>query len=126
MKIKIEIDGQELTCEGPTLSEKELQLLEDGLSNNDALDGLAEKLSALGHSSRVKIFAVLSVVTEICVCDIAQILKLTPSAASQHLAKMRSAKIVQTRKDAQTVYYSLIDSPLTKSLKNILFGPSTE
>lgn len=122
MKIKIELDGKELTCEGPTLSKKELRLLEDGLSRNGALEDLADKLSALGHPSRVKIFAVLSVVTEICVCDIAQILKLTPSAASQHLAKMRSAKVVQTRKSAQTVYYSLVDSHLTDSLKHILFG----
>ncbi|RMG39246.1 MAG: ArsR family transcriptional regulator [Candidatus Dadabacteria bacterium] len=122
MEIKIKIDGEEFCCHGPTLSERELKLLQQRLSST-ATEELADRFSAISHPSRMKIFSILSLVTEICVCDIAEILKLTPSAASQHLSKMRAANIVKTRRNAQTVYYSLTDSEINSCLKLLLFGP---
>lgn len=39
-------------------------------------------------------------------------LELSQSALSQHLAKLRESGLVQTRRDAQTVYYSLPEGPV--------------
>ncbi len=36
--------------------------------------------------------------------------QLSQSALSQHLAQLREANLVQIRRDAQTIYYSLTDS----------------
>ena len=45
-----------------------------------------------------------------------QVVDLSQSALSQHLAKLRAAGIVSTRRQAQTIYYSVTDSRTGKLL----------
>ena len=45
---------------------------------------------------------------------------LSQSALSQHLAKLREAKLVETRREAQTIYYSLAN-PGVKRLIDVLY-----
>ena len=59
-------------------------------------------------------------VTELC-----QLVGLSQSALSQHLAKLRRDNLVKTRRSAQTVFYSVASpdvAPLLLSL-SYLFGP---
>jgi DNA-binding transcriptional ArsR family regulator len=46
---------------------------------------------------------------ECSVSDLASHVGLAQSAASQHLAKLRAEGVVATRRDAQTIYYRLVD-----------------
>lgn len=43
-------------------------------------------------------------------------IKLSPSALSQHLASLREKGLVQTRREAQTIYYQLADPRVTQLL----------
>lgn len=43
--------------------------------------------------------------------------RLSQSALSQHLAVLRAEKMVVTRREGQTIYYSLADSPALSILK---------
>ena len=64
---------------------------------------------------------------EICVCDIADVLGVTRSAVSQHLAKFKAYGLVKPRRAAQTLYYSLSDHPFDETLKrSILAGVQIE
>lgn len=44
---------------------------------------------------------------ELCPCDLSEILGMTILTISQHLRKLWDGDIVNTRKDGQTIYYSL-------------------
>jgi DNA-binding transcriptional ArsR family regulator len=44
---------------------------------------------------------------------------LGQSACSQHLAKLREAKLVRTRKEAQTVYYQLANATVITLLETM-------
>lgn len=44
---------------------------------------------------------------EKCVSDLEEIIGLSQSALSQHLARLRRDNLVQTRREAQTIFYSL-------------------
>lgn len=46
--------------------------------------------------------------------DLARAVGLSQSALSQHLAKLRRARLVATRREAQTIHYSLADPGVTK------------
>ena len=46
--------------------------------------------------------------------DLARAVRLSQSALSQHLAKLRRARLVETRREAQTIHYSLADPGVTK------------
>ncbi|MBA2755222.1 MAG: winged helix-turn-helix transcriptional regulator [Chloroflexia bacterium] len=71
-----------------------------------AVDRVVETFKFLGDRNRLRILAVLSR-SETCVCDLIDELELAQPLVSYHLAKLRKAGLVQARRDAQWVYYSL-------------------
>ena len=61
---------------------------------------------AIGDETRLRMVNVLRKDT-LCVCDLEEILKLSQSNVSRHLTKLRSCKLIKSKKNAQWVYYSL-------------------
>lgn len=76
---------------------------------------LAETFRTLGDFSRVQIVFALSK-GELCVTEIAELLKLSPSAVSHHLRTLRNLKLVTSRRDHRTIYYSLDDEHIERLL----------
>jgi len=74
----------------------------------ETLYDLAELFKIFGDSTRVKILWALNC-SEMCVCDIAELLGTTNSAVSHQLRVLKSAKLVKARKSGKEVYYSLSD-----------------
>ena len=64
-------------------------------------------LALAGNEMRLKILYLLEEEKELCPCDLADILSMTVPAVSQHLRKLKDGNIVETRKEGQTIYYSL-------------------
>jgi DNA-binding transcriptional ArsR family regulator len=112
-----------MKCVGPTLTAKNISALNEQMKFTPELDELAARLSIAGNPTRLRIAWLLAELREVCVCDIAEILGVTMSAVSQHLAKFKAFGLVKTRRDAQTLYYSLSDHPFNETLKrSILAG----
>lgn len=74
-------------------------------------------LALAGNEVRLKILYLLEEEKELCPCDLADILSMTIPAVSQHLRKLKDGNIVETRKEGQTIYYSLTKENL-KILKH--------
>ena len=73
---------------------------------------LSNILSLAGNEVRLKIVFLLEEEKELCPCDLADILGMTIPAVSQHLRKLKDGNIVETRKEGQTIYYSLTQENL--------------
>ena len=73
---------------------------------------LSNVLALAGNEVRLKIVFLLEEENELCVCDLADILEMTIPAVSQHLRKLKDANILQTRRNGQTIYYSLKEDHL--------------
>ncbi|WP_240646697.1 ArsR/SmtB family transcription factor [Chitinophaga rhizosphaerae] len=73
-----------------------------------AFSSLSAVLSLAGNEVRLKIMYLLEEENELCPCDLSDILGMTIPAISQHLKKLKDGGIVQTRKEGQTVFYSLV------------------
>ena len=69
--------------------------------------GLSNILALAGNEVRLKIIYLLEEEGQLCPCDLSDILRMTIPAVSQHLRKLKDGGIVQTRKEGQTIYYSL-------------------
>ncbi|BFM05427.1 ArsR/SmtB family transcription factor [Halioxenophilus aromaticivorans] len=65
-------------------------------------------LKLLAHRGRLMVLCNL-MEGERSAGDLESVAKLSQSALSQHLAKLREEKIVATRRDAQRIYYRLAD-----------------
>ena len=66
----------------------------------------AALLKALANENRLMIMCTL-IVGELSVGELNEKVPLSQSALSQHLASLREAGLVSTRKESQTVYYRL-------------------
>lgn len=73
-------------------------------------DAAAELLKSLGHPARLRILCRL-VEGEHSVGALNADIPLSQSALSQHLAVLRENGLVETRREAQTIFYSLADGP---------------
>jgi ArsR family transcriptional regulator, virulence genes transcriptional regulator len=70
-------------------------------------------LKALANSHRLMILCELKD-GERSVSELERVVPLAQSALSQHLAKLREGGFVATRREAQTIYYSLSDARVAR------------
>ena len=85
-----------------------IEAVQPGMPEEEKLYDLAELFKMFGDSTRIRILYVLFE-AEMCVCDIAEVLKMTQSAISHQLRLLKQAKLVKNRREGKTVYYSLAD-----------------
>lgn len=76
-------------------------------TNSEAFENLAKVLELAGNEVRLKILFLLEEENELCPCDLSDILGMSIPAVSQHLRKLKDGNILITRREAQTIYYSL-------------------
>ncbi len=79
---------------------------------------IAKILKALGNDKRLSIVMYLAN-KELKVNDLEQLVGLSQSALSQHLAVLRAEKIVKTRREAQSIFYSLADKNVLELLNTL-------
>jgi ArsR family transcriptional regulator len=86
------------------------------------LEDLSGFFKLSSDKTRIGILWVLSL-SEMCVCDLALLLKMKQPAISQHLKNLRQMRIVRTRREGKVIYYSLDDdhnrTVLNTALKHI-------
>lgn len=70
---------------------------------------MAEFFSLLGDANRLRILSALAE-QELCVCDLAAVVKMTESAVSHQLRTLRTMRLVSYRKQGRNVFYYLKDS----------------
>ena len=86
-------------------------LVEQVLQNqpeDEYLYDLAELIKVFGDSTRIRILFVLFE-AEVCVCDLAKVLNMTQSAISHQLRILKQNKLVNSRREGKSVFYSLAD-----------------
>ena len=80
---------------------------------------LSEIFKLFADETRLRIIcAILN--TELCVCDLCELLNLSQSAVSHQLQLLRSSKLVKYRKEGKQVYYSLEDEHIESIIKMAL------
>lgn len=81
-------------------------------------DDAAGLLSLMANPQRLRILCMM-VDQEISVSAIVDQSGLAQPTVSQHLKKLRDAKVVTTRRDAQTIFYKLSDHPAKQVLQTL-------
>lgn len=84
---------------------KECQKKVESVGNS--ISQLSQILSLAGNEVRLKILYLLEQETQLCVCDLSEILQMTIPAVSQHLRKLKDGGMIQSRRQGQTLFYSL-------------------
>ena len=96
-------------CDYMHLHENVIEQVQEEMPEEEILYDLAELFKVFGDSTRIKILYVLFQ-SEMCVCDIAQLLNMSQSAISHQLRVLKQAQLVKYRREGKTVFYSLADA----------------
>lgn len=96
-------------CEDQCVHTGAVEAVGEQMPPEDELMDMAELFKVFGDSTRIKILYILSR-SELCVCDIAQLLGMTQPAISYQLKVLKQAQLVKNRREGKTVFYSLADS----------------
>ncbi|MBA3649066.1 MAG: helix-turn-helix transcriptional regulator [Chitinophagales bacterium] len=76
-------------------------------ANDKSFAQSGQILSLAGSEVRLKILYLLEEENELCPCDLSDILGMSIPAVSQHLRKLKDGNIIESRKEGQTIFYSL-------------------
>ena len=98
------------------------------IDKQEHIEQAARALKSISHPLRLKILCVIGD-QEACVQEIVEAVGTSQSNISQHLAKLRAAKILDTRKDGNLVYYRVADTrtlELVSSLQDLFCSQPPE
>ena len=87
--------------------------------NTVSFSRLSKVLELAGNEVRLKILYLLEEEDHLCPCDLSDILGMSIPAVSQHLRKLKDGDVIESRREGQTIYYSLKEEHL-KILKPFL------
>ncbi len=106
-KMRVEAEGVE-TCSFLHVHKNKVEQVQQMMPDENTLNRLSDLFRVFGDGTRIRILYVLFE-EEVCVCDIAALLGMTQSAVSHQLRILKNARLIQSRRDGKTVYYSLAD-----------------
>ena len=95
-------------CDCDVIHQEVVDRVRNRMPKEETLYDLAEFFKVFGDSTRIRILWALAE-SEMCVCDIANLLNMTQSAISHQLRVLKQAALVKNRRDGKVVYYSLDD-----------------
>ena len=107
------------TCAGRSATTRRKELTMARLPNIESEQSkLTTVLRAMSNAKRMRVLNELSDGRERSVSELEGVIaSLSQSALSQHLARLRRANIVRTRRESQTIYYSIDDSGVLRILR---------
>lgn len=95
-------------CDSFEVHENLLKIVNDTMPEETELYDLAELFKVFGDSTRIRILFVLFE-AEVCVCDLARVLNMNQSAISHQLRILKQNKLVKSRREGKSIFYSLAD-----------------
>lgn len=95
-------------CEEYEVHKNLLEIVKQTMPDETELYDLAELFKIFGDSTRIRILFVLFE-AEVCVCDLAEALNMTQSAISHQLRILKQSRLVKSRREGKSVFYSLAD-----------------
>lgn len=81
-------------------------------ANGPSFEKLGKVLELAGNEVRLKILYLLEEEGSLCPCDLSDILGMSIPAVSQHLRKLKDGNIIESKRVAQTIFYSLKEEHL--------------
>lgn len=101
------------TCIRVFADQQQIKECRDKIKTNaPSLQQLSKVLELAANDVRLKILYLLEEEKELCPCDISDILEMSIPAVSQHIRKLKDGNIIEARREAQTIFYSLKEENL--------------
>jgi DNA-binding transcriptional ArsR family regulator len=95
-------------------------LVEQEPITSDQAAAMENRFKILANETRLRLLHNLARVEEMCVCDLAAAVEMTPQAISNQLQRLSDRGIVATRRSGNMIYYRLVDQCIIGLLQKAL------
>ena len=95
-------------CDKLDIHPEHIRLAAGTMPADAQMQDAGELFKILGDQTRMRMICAL-LATELCVCDLSELLEMSQSAISHQLRILRQARLVRYRRDGKNAYYSLAD-----------------
>lgn len=107
MKKKEFLSLEEMCCEEHKVHEITDEVMKK-MPNTIVLQELSDFFKVFGDFTRMRILWALDQ-SELCVCDLGEVVGMSKSAVSHQLSTLKKANLVKFRREGKNIYYSLKD-----------------
>ncbi len=102
-------------CQEYSVNAANVMKAKESMPDSGTLELLARMFQGFGDINRLKILHCVKD-TELCVCELGEVLEMSAPAVSHHLRRLKDLGLVKTRRDKKLVYYSLDDGHISQLL----------
>ncbi len=102
-------------CQDIVIHKDVVEKVKKDMIDEESIYQMSNLFKMFADETRCKILSALAV-SEMCVCDLAVLLKVSHSAVSHQLSSLKKTRLVRSKKQGKVVYYSLDDEHITDLL----------
>jgi ArsR family transcriptional regulator, lead/cadmium/zinc/bismuth-responsive transcriptional repressor len=111
-------ESDTLTCDSSLVHLERVRQVQSEIVTTEKAQQMAQFFGALADPHRLKLLSALSH-AELCVCDLAAVVKMSESAVSHQLRLFRNLRLVKHRREGRNVYYSLADAHIANLYREV-------
>ena len=105
-------------CDSSLVHLEQVRQVQSKIVTTEKAQQMAQFFGAMADPHRLKLLSALSHV-ELCVCDLAAVVKMSESAVSHQLRLLRNLRLVKHRREGRNVYYSLADAHISNLYREV-------
>ena len=106
------------TCDSPLVHLEQVRQVQSKIVTTEKAQQMAQFFGAMSDPHRLKLLSALSH-AELCVCDLAAVVKMSESAVSHQLRLLRNLRLVKHRREGRNVYYNLADAHIANLYREV-------
>lgn len=106
------------SCDESLVHLEQVRQAQEGVLETDRAQQMADFFGALSDPHRLRLLSAL-MQQELCVCDLAAVVKMGESAVSHQLRVLRSQRLVKYRRQGRNVYYALADDHVVNLYREV-------
>lgn len=99
-------------CDGMLVHTSVVEGVRGHLVADEAVQDMAAMFKMMADPTRLKLINAL-MLSEMCVCDLTELMGMSQSAVSHQLAALRKSRLIKSRRDGKQIYYSLDDEHIS-------------
>jgi len=107
---------KEILCDENEIHESIINIVKKDMLDDNKFNRLSDFFKVFNDNTRLKILWALDI-SEMCVCDLSELLGMTKSAVSHQLSLLRQSRLVKYKKAGKNVFYSLDDSHIKQIIE---------
>ena len=105
-----------IKCDDNIIHQNIIDKVKSKMPGSEKMNSLSEIFKSMGDVTRIKILNAL-LISEMCVCDLQEVLTMSQSAISHQLKTLKQAKLVKFRREGKMIFYSLDDKHIKQLIK---------